>query len=458
MSASAVPAASAGKPWRAALVVGSGVAGLLAARVLSDVFETVTVLERDAEPGDPAPRAGAPQGFHPHALLRRGQLVMERLFPGFVDSIVVMGAVPVDQGSEAQIAVGGRRGVAFDAPYKTLSMTRGLLELCLRRHVAAVPNISIRYGADAQELLFDGPARKATGVAARIGEAQQSFAADLVVDATGRAAQAMKWLTSAGFRAPRETAIGLDFGYATALFDIPKDFDGGWKVMFLIPKPPHEAVAGTAFEVEGNRWMVAIAGRGAQRPTADPEAFVPFAKGLSDQRLYQWIARARRVSEVKTYRFAASTRRHYERLENHPEGFLAIGDALCSFNPVYGQGMSVAAMEAEVLSELLSARAGAGTELSGLWREFYPRCAKAIDVPWTMARDLDMQYEQTKIPRPLLYPLTRALINWANRFLLSEPKLRAKLFATMNLVATPAEAITLGDLLGAQWRAWFSRP
>jgi len=447
--------AASNKRWRSALVIGSGIGGLLAARVLADAFDAVTVIERDAEPGDASPRHGAQQGFHPHGLLTRGEAIMERLFPGFAQALTSMGAVSMDPGREVEVASGPDRGVAFDTPFRTLSMTRGLLELCLRRFAASVPNITIRYGVDADRLIL-GPDGKATGVAVRAGERDEVIEADLIVDAGGRAAQATKWLAAHSFPTPPETSIGLDFGYATALFDIPPDFDGSWRLMYLLPRPPKETVGLAAFEVEGKRWMVGIAGRGSGRPTADPDAFVPFAARHPDKRLHDWLSRARRVSDVKTYRFAAAARRHFEKLDRHPENFIAFGDALCSLNPVYGQGMSVAAMEAEALMDLLRQR----QTLDGLWRAFYARAAALTDLPWTMALELDMQFDETKVARPALYPLQRRILGWASGVIMSDPALRAKVFARINLMATPADEIGIGEVLKAQWRQWAtpSRP
>lgn len=431
-----------------AVVIGSGVGGLLTAKVLSERFDKVIVVERDSEPKGSEPRDGAPQGHHPHSLLRRGQVVMDALYPGFTAALLAQGAVHFDQGSETEISVGGVRGVPFVAPYKTISMTRGLLEMTLRNFASKVPNLSFRYDTTAEDLLLsDGRVR---GLRVRCADIAETIAADFVLDASGRAAQAMKWLTSAGYDGPKETVVGLDFGYATAMFEIPSAFNETWRLLYCIPKTGPGGAGGAIFEVECGRWMCAVGGRGSLKPSNDPDAFVAHTKLSLDPRFHYWVSRATRIGPVKTYRFAASTRRHYERLTAHPEGFLAIGDALCSFNPVYGQGMSVAAMEAEALRDLLAGR----SSTNGLWREFYPRASAAIDVPWNLALNLDLQYPETVYPRPAGFAASQRIAKWANSLTLGDPILRAKIFEMMNLTNPSGAALGLGDLFKAQWRRW----
>lgn len=431
-----------------AAVIGSGVGGLLATSILARHFRKVVVIERDQMPVSADPRDGAPQGYHPHSLLRRGQNTMEALYPGFTASLLSKGAVQFDQGMECEISIGGVRGVPFRAPYPTISMTRGLLELTLREQAANIPNVSFRYGANAEDLLVtEGRVR---GVRLRIADNFEEIAANFVLDASGRAAQSMKWLTAAGYTGPQETVVGLDFGYATAMFDIPSSFSEKWRLLFCLPKMGPAAVGGAIFEVEGRRWMCAIAGRGHLKPTNEPDAFVAYAKNSLDPRFHYWVSRAQRIGPVKTYRFAAGTRRRYEALTAHLEGFVAFGDALCSVNPVYGQGMSVAAMEADALGQVFAAR----NNTDGLWRDFYRDASACIDVPWQLALNLDLNYPETVYPRPAGFSLVQWMSPWANSLALGDPILRAKIFEMMNLTDPKGAALSLGDLLAAQWRRW----
>jgi 2-polyprenyl-6-methoxyphenol hydroxylase-like FAD-dependent oxidoreductase len=247
--------------------------------------------------------------------------------------------------------------------------------------------------------------------------------------------------------------VGLDFGYATAMFEMPPGFNETWRLLFCLPKMGPDATGGAIFEVEGRQWICAIAGRGTLKPTADPDAILIHAQRNLDPRFHYWVSRARRTSPVKTYRFAASTRRHYEALTAHPEGFLALGDALCSFNPVYGQGMSVSAMEAEALRALLAHRPSP----DGLWRDFYPRASACIDVAWQLALNLDIHYPETVYPRPAGFAMIKRIIPWANSLTLGDPVLRAKVFEMQNLTKPKNAALGLGELFGAQWRRWTGR-
>ena len=439
-----------------ACVIGSGIAGLLAARVLSKWFREVVVLERDSLSAMDGARSGAAQGYHLHALLLRGEQVMERLFPGFEAEMIRLGACKgADACTDAKIFT--RAGWARDTHvgFAPLAMTRPLLERCVRSRVTNIANVSIRYATSVDDLVVDVATRRITGVALRSEEAgidREILPADLVVDATGRGAHGVQMLRSNYFAVPREDVLGLDFGYATALFDIPPSFRAEWGMLAVAPLPPLHSRAALMMKVEQNRWMVALAGRGKSKPVAESAAFMEFVRQLETPFLHECLSHARLVGEIKGYRFPASVHRRYDQIPSHPEGFLAIGDAICSFNPVYGQGMSVAAIEAEILDALLERRGGAYYE--GLWRDFHAAASRVISLSWQQAFNVDMMFPETLCPRPFGFALRRRMVQKMQALCMQDPQLRQRFTRMIHLVGTDADKIGMVDLFNAQLRIW----
>lgn len=430
-----------------ALVIGSGIAGLLAARALADRFDEVVVLERDAADATAAVRPGAAQGSQVHVLLAGGQRAMNRLLPGLDDDWRAAGAVEMtDSGLQRAMFMAG--GWVRRAPngVSNMQMTRPLLERTVRARVAAWPGVAIRYEVTSDSLVIqDGRVR---GVMARAGEgAEERIDADFVVDASGRGSFASQDFKANGFASPREDIVGLDFSYATALFDPPPDFDATCLGVLVAPMAPQSEGA-LLSAVEDGRWIVALAGRGAARPPADLAGFRAYAQRASDPVVGEWVARAKLAGDIKAYRFPSGVHRRFDVLEAHPEGFLPIGDAICSFNPVYGQGMTVASMEAAALHELL-----ADGDLDGLWRRFHPRAAAIVAGPWGQSTQLDMLYPETQIERPPDFESVARRFRWAQGLIMHDPVLGRRMANAINLIGE-ARPFTLPELVLAQARRW----
>ena len=227
-----------------------------------------------------------------------------------------------------------------------------------------------------------------------------SLAADLVVDAGGRGSHVPRWLTELGFQPPRETAIGVDIGYASTKYRVPDSYDEPDRMQIFLGPPPEFPNAAIMGEIEQRTWHVTLAGRFGQYPPTDEAGFLAFAQSLHTPRLYNLIKDAERVTDIVQYRFPSSLRRHYEHLTTFPEGFLVLGDAICSFNPVYGQGMSVAALQVRALQQLLTEREAETHGLEGLALAFFPKAADVILTPWILAVGQDLAYPQTTGERP----------------------------------------------------------
>jgi 2-polyprenyl-6-methoxyphenol hydroxylase-like FAD-dependent oxidoreductase len=389
-----------------AIVIGGSIAGLMTARVLADHFRTVTVLERDAIEGSSAARRCVPQGHHVHGLLHGGERVLNGLYPGFVEELERHGAVRVRQGVEIAwyLASGkawsptGSVRTPRDLGFDVHAQSRPLLEQCVRQRTLAHPNVRLRTGSVVQGLVcVDG---RVHGVDVRYAGQPATLAADLVVDASGRGSQLPRWLMTLGFPAPAQTTIGVDLAYASAMFRLPACWAERESMLLFWPEPPAHARGAIAERIEDGLLHVSLGGRFGDYPPVDLEGFLAFAKTLYTSKLHALLRDAERVTEITPHRYPRSVQRHYERLAHFPERLLVLGDAVASFNPVFGQGMSAAALQVAALQALLVERARASHGLDGLWRAFFPRAADVISTPWELAANIDLLYPQTTGERP----------------------------------------------------------
>lgn len=389
---------------RHAVVVGGGVAGLLAARVLADHFDQVTVLERDRFPDTPSARRGAPQARHVHVLLHRGLLALEKLFPGVSSELATAGASLLDAAADfAWLTPEGWAG-RFHSGVPMLSCSRDLLEWVVRRRLSACACVRWLDGVDVKGFITNATGGRVTGVSIQSrGSAagETSLSADLVVDASGRTSRTPEWLTSLGLRPPRETFVDVGLCYASRVYRRPADIGTtDWRGVLLQPAPPSVKRGGLLLPIEGERWIVTLSGRAGEKPPTDDAGFMAYARSLRAPTIYQAIANAEPLSGVVGYRATANRVRHYEELDGHPDGLVVIGDAACAFNPVYGQGMTAAALGAMLLGQCLLEAPGvrsAGRGLTGVSRRFQRRLARLNVMPWLSATSEDARYlEQEK--------------------------------------------------------------
>ena len=382
-----------------ALVLGASMAGLLTARVLADYFERVTLVERDQLAAETGSHIGVPQGRHAHAVLARGLSSMEQLFPGLTAGLVAGGALPTDIARDVSWYQFGGYKVRADVGLPGIVLTRPFLEAHIRERLLGRPNIVLIQGADVQGLLTNAAHDRVLGVTLqRRGSEPEPCQADLTVDATGRAAQSPKWLEALGYARPAESTVKVNVGYASRFYrrlpGEPKD-----AVAYMVSDtPPHGKRSGAFLAVEGQRWMVTLAGFVGDHPPLDEAGFLEFARSLPTPEIYQRLQSAQALTEIVAHKYPSDLRRHYEKMARFPEGYLVLGDALCSFNPVYGQGMTVAALEAEALGDCL--RRQLGQDLTGLPGRFFESVTPLIDVPWRMATGEDWRYPEVEGQRP----------------------------------------------------------
>lgn len=392
---------------RQAVVIGAGMGGLTAAGALADRFEQVVVLERDTLPSEPAYRAGTPQARHVHALLLSGQRALSELFPGFDEDLARVGAVPLRAGLDVRSERPGYDPFPQrDLGWFSYAVSRPTIERAVRRRVEGRANITLRQRCRVQEVLATPNGETVTGVRCENGDgAGETITADLVVDASGRGALTRALLQSIGRPLPEETTIGIDLGYASCVFAIPDDAATDWKGVMTFGQAPQISRGGLLLPLEGNRWMVTIGGRHGDVPPGDAEGFLTFASELRTPTIYNAIRRAKRLDGVARYGFPESVWRHFERLDVFPRGLLPIGDAICKFNPVYGQGMSVAALEACLLQRLLERLEEDSDPIAALAPAFFAEVPALLEAPWSVAM-LDFVLPDTRGQRPADFETT----------------------------------------------------
>jgi 2-polyprenyl-6-methoxyphenol hydroxylase-like FAD-dependent oxidoreductase len=376
-----------------AIVIGAGVAGLSAAQALAARFGRVTLIERDTLPDEPRPRRGVPQGNHGHVLLAAGQEALAELFPGFADALVAAGAVPFDPGRDLRVHRFGGLWPRVDSGLRLVSFSRPLLEQALRDRLRS--NVGVRDGVAVSGLTGTG---RVDGVRLDTGEV---LSAELVADCSGRGSRSDRWLADLGFPPPSVDEVKVGVGYATRLYPRkPGDLTDGEAVLTL-PSPPSSYRTGLMLPIEGDRWLV-MAGAWHGAYPRDEAEFTRHLKDLPHPAFAELIGRAEPVSELFVYTFPASRRRYFEKLDRHPAGYVTLGEALCSFNPIYGQGMACAAMEAVVLGSLLDSRGAVTAELA---TEYYAKAAGILGVPWRFAVGGDFAFSETTGPKPPLIDL-----------------------------------------------------
>jgi 2-polyprenyl-6-methoxyphenol hydroxylase-like FAD-dependent oxidoreductase len=424
-----------------AIVTGGSISGLIAARVLSDYFDRVTILERDDIENRPVIHKSVPQGNHLHALLNGGQQALSALYPGFTDDLRRLGANRVMLGRDVAwylpdgkaYSPSGSLREPFDVDLDGHCASRGLIEYAIRRRTQEVPRIRIETGKTVRELIFrEG---RVYGVRCDNG---QLFEAEMVIDATGRTSHAPQWLTAVGCPAPRQTTIGVDTAYSTANFRAPDWYDGESLVFITGPAPTYSR-RGYIIRIENGALLVSLIGRFGDYPPTDREAFLGFARELHCDLAWRIIKDAEQLTSIAHHRFPVSVQHHYEEL-SVPDRFITIGDALCTFNPIYAQGMSAAARQVKLLGEVLSEHLSQGRGPDGIAANFYSRATELNSTPWNLAAGFDFSFPQTRGERPSGAEERARYFAVLDRLQAEDPEIRRLMTEVFHLV-TPLSAL-----------------
>ncbi|WP_405496290.1 NAD(P)/FAD-dependent oxidoreductase [Nocardia sp. NBC_00511] len=453
-------------PDRHAIVIGAGIAGLLAARVLAESCTRVTILERDT--GDvSAVRRGVPQGRHLHGLLDRGRGIMEDLYPGCTADLAAVGAHTAEVLVGTRWYIAGSRLTATSTGLTSIIATRPLLESVLRRRTLEFLNVELREGITVRGLIGDGnrvtgvrlaphrdgrpalddqtigaPAESATPVdefdEARHGRsraalsAEQVICADLIVDASGRGSRIGEWLREIGAQSPAEEQLEVDLGYASRLYRHREGQLGGHASVIISTGP--DGHGGGAVHVEGDRWLVTLAGMMGDHPPTDPAGFQAYAATLSAPDIHEIITASEPLDDAVPYRFRASVRRRFDQQTAAPAGLIVLGDAQCAFNPLYAQGMTVAALQADALRECLRAEG----EFADLPARFYTAATEAAATAWQLAAASDLRHPDVAGERTLLSRLTNAFVAQTQRAAHHDRRVARTFMRVAHLVEPPA--------------------
>jgi 2-polyprenyl-6-methoxyphenol hydroxylase-like FAD-dependent oxidoreductase len=437
---------------RRALVLGASMAGLLAARILCERFDEVWLLERDALPEAAAPRKGTPQALHAHGLLARGRSVLEELFPGFTAALAAQGAMVGDVQANAPFVAAGRRFAHGAVCGETgLACSRLAIEAEVRRRVLALPRVKAVTGVDVVQPTLDEAHGRVTGVrlVQRDGGAQETLAADLVVDCTGRGSRSPAWLRDWGHAAPDEERVTVALSYATAYFEREPQHAPDIAAL-IFAATPQLPLPGVLIAQEPGmdgvpRWVVTLGGYGADAPVPTLDGLRERARRMGDAALVRVVHEARVLGPVTRYAFPHSQRRHYERLARFPQRYLVMGDAIASFNPIYGQGMTVAACEA------LALRRALGTGFDGLHRRFFKAASRVVDVPWQLAVGADLAIPSVPGPRPAAVRFVNAYLARLFDVAPHDPAVAAAFMKVAHLVSPPPTIFAPGIVARVLW-------
>ncbi len=427
---------------RRALVIGGSLAGLFAARVLADSFDTVTILDRDLFPLTPEHRKGVPQSYHVHGLLATAFPILEQLFPGIMNDLRKDGAATGS--NKVPLAIVSPQGLLpLPKMPQTLSFSRTLLEWHVRDRVSKRPEVHLIPNTEVTGLLATQDHSRVTGVQVRERGQEGRTAilhADLVVDASGRHSQAPRWLVELGYEAPPVETINSDLRYASRFYARPEHFPAEWQGLLVNARRPH-AHAGIMLSVDHGRWHVTLGGMAGNAPPTDEAGFLQWARDLSDPSMYEAIRVSRPLSPIRGFGTPENHLRHFERMQRWPTGFIVTGDAVCAFNPIYGQGMTVSALDAMTLKRCLQEQQR--SPRADFERHFQQQLAKTVTYAWFLATNQDLRFPGVRLkgarPNPGL-PLLRRYMDLVLYSAVVDPKLAQAYFSVL-MLANPPRAL-----------------
>ena len=412
-----------------AVVVGGSITGLLAARVLSDHFEEVILIEKDSYVEDGKIRNGVPQANHVHILLVKGREILQDFFPELEKELVKKGANKIDFLNDSRYRLPSGWAPKFNSGLITFTCTRILLENTIRHQIQKISKIKIEKGKQITSFVLE----ESNEISLKTKE-NEEIHGDLIVDCTGRNTKTPSWLEDIGFVKPKETKIDSFVGYATRRYIPPKN-DRKWKMLAIFNNPTTNPRTGVIYPIEDDKWLVGLYGIGKNYPPVDEKGFLEFTKHLESKELYDALKDATPDSEIHGYQIEGSRKYHYEEMLRWPENFIVLGDAVSVFNPYYGQGITSAALGAKTLEDMLkNSKMG-----KGFTQKFQKILAKRGSLPWILGTSEDMRWPTTLGKRP--NAITRLVQNHAQKVLLLAPKstLATKSFLQMmHMVRSPA--------------------
>lgn len=437
-------------PPRRAVVIGASLGGLLAARVASEFVDEVLILERGQLPQGFEHRRATPHTVHAHGLLAGGANLLEQLFPGLHAEWLEAGGTPGDVLLNTRFYANGQAFRRAESGLTGFAVGRTVIEGTVRRRVMSLPQVRAREGVHVSGLGLEGSRVGGVWLEDERGKPRGEFiAADWVIDASGRGSQLPQWLRSLGFEAPTEERIAMDVRYATVYFRRSPgqlEQDGVPSAVVACAATPAQPRPGVIIAQEGERWVMSLGGYGVDAPPLTREGFRQRAIAQGPE-FAELVQRCEWLSEPVSYRMPHSQRRHYQRLARFPQGLLALGDSLCSFNPIFGQGMSVLARQALALQDFLAA------DRPQAWRRYYRGSAKAIDAAWATACGADLALAHVPGPRPLAVRLIGRYVAQVFKAAVHDVEVARAFTEVSHLLREPAWLLRPGIVARVTWQA-----
>lgn len=437
---------------QAAVIVGGGIAGLLAAKILSKHFTKITIIEKDKYSTQAGFRNGTPQSNHVHVLLIKGKEILIELFPDLERKLVAKGAHILNLTKDVDYYVGTGYSMKFESNLTTIACTRQLLEHEIRNEILTVPNVDFFENTRATGLMIttdkDTKIGTCNGVTVISSDtnSEKNITGDLVVDTAGRSAKTAEWLKQLGYDKPEETNVNSYIGYSTCWFNPTiqqksvSSYDNQHiiKPTIILTNPPLNPRMGIIYPVEGSSWLVGMLGIGKNYPPTNRQEFLQYAKKLETLDIYNAIKDFELSGPIYGYRTTGSRQFHYEKMKSWPENFIAYGDSVSSFNPFYGQGITVACIEAVILDKTLRELEKKNNDRRGFSAIFQKKISKINTLPWLLGTSEDFRWSSTEGIRPNI--LTRYILKYSHRVLLLTPKskIAAKsFFEVMHMLKSP---------------------
>jgi 2-polyprenyl-6-methoxyphenol hydroxylase-like FAD-dependent oxidoreductase len=410
-----------------AIVVGGSMAGLLAVRVLADHYKEVVLVDRDQLPSQAEQRPGVPQARHAHVLLERGRRVIEHLLPGLGEALIADGARQYDSARDFAFWSWAGEAVRFDSGIPYLAASRALLEHHVRKRVLALPNVRTRLGVAPGGLA--GDAKTVTGIRLPDGE----LSGDLVVDATGRESKGPEWLKALGITPPAETVVKPFLGYASRIYEGPAKPVWDQVALIAMGLEPEFTRGIGMVPIENGKFIVTVIGLNGDYPPTDEAELAKFVRSIPVPQFHGWLAAATPVSPISGFRYERNRLRHYEACAL-PAGFITVGDAVVSFNPIYGQGMTTAAIGIELLAEVLASKPSPAE----LPRRFHKKLIGVLKQPWTSTTTEDLRYPGTEGKRNFGQKLAYAYVDRLFLLASTNTAVRAALIEVFGMIRSPS--------------------
>lgn len=346
-------ALSEGKRERA-IIIGGGIGGLLTARVLADYYTDVLIIDKDEFPSQPVDRTGTPQGFHPHRFTPRGSMILHQLFPGFNQDLLTHGAASSLNKSIRQVNHYGT--IEFTNEEEDVTCSRALMEWVIRKNVDQIANVRFLTKHDVIRLQTSADQTIVVGVHVRdrVTKRENTLAADMVFDVSGRGSKLTQWLAQMGYEVPTPDRLLVSLAYSTRRYRAPKEIAEKWDVIRIAGHPSNQTLTGVFSMIENNIAEMILYGLGGTYPTTDIKSYEQQFSQLASPIIAEIASELEPITPPRGYRIPALTRQRFEQMKHWPAGLIVLGDALCNFDPIFGQGMTLAAIEVEALENCLS--------------------------------------------------------------------------------------------------------